>query len=65
MNSTRLYNKHSAIGEMLINEQGFSEFIRSSIESIDDHIKNNLNRESDKPDIEFFRIKQSKLKELL
>lgn len=60
-----LYNKHVTLGEMLIMDRGFTEFIESAIESIDDHINNNLNRESDKPMVEFLRAKQVKLKELL
>lgn len=65
INTGRLYNKCVTLGEMLIMYRGFAEFIESAIESIDDHIDNNLNRESDKPMIDFYRGKQQKLKELL
>ena len=65
INTGRLYNKCVTLGEMLIMDGGFSEFIESAIESIDDHIANNLNRESDKPMADFLRVKQSKLRELM
>ena len=34
-----LFNKHVALGEMLIKEQGINKAIESLIESIDDSIK--------------------------
>ena len=34
-----LFNKHVALGEMLIKEQGIKKAIESFIESIDDSIK--------------------------
>ena len=65
INTGRLYNKCVTMGEFLLMDRGFNEFIESAIESIDDHIDNNLNRESDKPMIDFLRLKQSKLRELM
>lgn len=65
INTGRLYNKCVTMGEFLLLDRGFSEFIECAIESIDDHIANNLNRESDKPMVDFLRLKQVKLKELL
>lgn len=65
INTGRLYNKHVVLGEMLILDKGFVEFIESAIESIEDHINNNLNRESDKPMADFYRLKQSKLRGLI
>ena len=34
-----LFNKHVALGEMLVKEQGINKAIESLIESIDDSIK--------------------------
>lgn len=65
LNTGRLYNKHSALGYLLVQERGFHELIESVIESIDDHITDNLRRDSDEENIEFLRRKQDELKRLL
>lgn len=65
INTGRLYNKCVTMGEFLLLDRGFNELIECTIESIDDHIANNLNRESDKPMADFLRVKQNKLRELL
>jgi len=55
-----LFNKHVALGEMLIKEQGINKAIESLIESIDDSI----NEIDAKHHCDLTYIKQ-KLKELL
>ena len=59
------YTKHVCLGWLIMQSGGFSMLIESTIEAIEDHIRDNLKRDIDKPQVEFLRAKQDKLRGLI
>lgn len=59
------YTKHVCLGWLIMQDSGFSTLIESNIEAIEDHIRDNLKRDIDKPQIEYLRAKQDKLRGLI
>ena len=59
------YTKHVCQSWVLLQDRGFSTLIESTVEAIEDHIRDNLKRDIDKPQIEFLRAKQDKLRGLI
>ena len=64
MNNDRLYNMTCAKLTMCFEQYGFAETVALVAESIDDHIKDNLQRETDEASRQFFMAKKRKLEEL-
>lgn len=56
----RMITKHTVLGQMIIYDCGINDLINSTIESIEDHIRENLKRDADK--IEVDRLKTIILK---
>lgn len=65
MNKDRLYNQTCAKVTFCFGQYGFSETMNMIAEAIDDHIKDNLQRETDEAARHFFMTKKRKLMELV
>ena len=64
-NTDPLYNKTCALITMCIQTYGFGKTMEIFHEAIDDHIDENLQRESDEAARQFFNAKKRKLMELV
>ena len=64
-NTDPLYNKTCALLTMCIQTYGLGQTAEIIREAIDDHIKENLQRDSDAPARDFFTTKKHKLMELV
>lgn len=63
-NTDPLYNKTCALIAMCIQTYGFCKTIEILHEAIEDHIDENLQRETDEAERQFFMTKKRKLMEL-
>jgi len=64
-NTDPLYNKTCALITMCIQTYGMGKTLEIFQEAIDDHIKDNLQRESDEAERQFFMTKKRKLMEVV
>lgn len=64
-NTDPLYNKTCALITMCIHTYGFCKTMEIFHESIDDHIDENLQRETDEAERQFFMTKKRKLMEIV
>lgn len=64
-NTDQLYNKTSACITMCFDQYDFGKTILIMCEAIEDHIKENLQRETDEAERQFFMTKKRKLMELV
>lgn len=65
MNKDRLYNQTCAKVTFCFGQYGFSETMNMIAEAIDDHIDENLQRETDEATRQFFMLKKRKLMGLI
>lgn len=61
----RLIVKHTVLGQMIVEDCGIDELIKSTIESIDDHINEHLKRESDQLQASYLKGVKARLNEVL
>ncbi len=61
----RMITKHTVMGTQIIQDCGINDMIKSCIESIEDHIKENLKRDSDQLEADYLRGIKFKLETLL
>ena len=65
MNKDRLYNMTCAKLTMCFDQYGFVETVALIAESVDDHIKDNLQRETDEAERLFFMEHKRKIEGLV
>ena len=61
----RMITKHTVLGQMIIHDCGVNDLIKSTIESIEDHIRENLKRDSDQLEADYMRGIKFRLEEVV
>jgi len=61
----KMIMKHTVLGQQIIHDCGVNDLIKSTIESIEDHIRENLKRDSDQLEADYMRGIKFRLEEVV